>query len=143
VDICFKWKLGVEDSTKIRIAATEEGTVTTVDSALYTAIRTTLGLLVDGEYDTLAAMTSGKRLSGAEIRDAVRSYGRTLVQPPGDGLPDDLELVDVHGDGPRRVAATMSLYTAEEGRSDLSLELLLTAVAARLWTVQIDNIHVL
>lgn len=115
----------------------------TVDSALYTAIRTTLGILVNGEYDTLAAMTSGRRLSGAEIRDAVRSYGRTLVSPPGDGLPDDLELLDVEGNGPRRVTATMSLYTAEEGRSDLSLELLLTEVAAGLWTVQIDNIHVL
>jgi hypothetical protein len=87
-------------------------------------------------------MTSGKRLSAAEIRDAVESYGRTLVSPPDD-LPADLELVDVRGDGPKRVAATMSLYTAEEGRSDLSLELQLTEVAARLWTVQIDNIHVL
>jgi hypothetical protein len=87
-------------------------------------------------------MTSGRRLSAADIRDAVKSYGRTLVRPPDD-LPDDLELTEVRGDGPRRVAATMSLYTAEEGRSDLSLELQLTEVAPRLWTVQIDNIHVL
>jgi hypothetical protein len=117
--------------------------VTVADSTLYTAIRTTLGLLVNGEYETLATMTSGKRLSAAEIRDAVKSYGRTLVLPPHDDLSDDLELIEVQGGGPRRVAATMSLYTAEEGRSDLSLELLLTEVASRLWTVQIDNVHVL
>jgi hypothetical protein len=37
----------------------------------------------------------------------------------------------------------VALYTAEEGRSDLGLELRLTEVAGGLWTVQIDNIHVL
>jgi hypothetical protein len=115
----------------------------TLEPALRAAVITTVGLLVDGEYETLASMTSHRRLSAAEIRDAVKSYGRTLVAPPGDGLPDDLELVEVAGAGPRRVAAVMSLWTLEEGRSDLSLELSLVEVAAGLWTVQIDNIHVL
>jgi hypothetical protein len=54
-----------------------------------------------------------------------------------------LELVEVPGDGCRRVAAVMSLWTIEEGRSDLTLELLLTEVAPGLWSVQIDNVHVM
>lgn len=74
----------------------------------------------------MAAITSGKRLSATGVRDAVKSCGRTLVLPPHDGLPDDLELLEVQGGGPRWVAATISLYNVEEGRSDLSLELVLS-----------------
>jgi hypothetical protein len=53
-----------------------------VEPAMRTAIRTVIGLLVDGEYEALASMTSGRRLSAKEIAAAVESYGRTLVAPP-------------------------------------------------------------
>ena len=37
----------------------------------------------------------------------------------------------------------MPLMTAEEGRSDLTVELTLTEVEPRFWFVEIENIHVL
>src|SRR5256885_9347003 len=53
------------------------------------ALHAVLGLLVDGEYETLAMMTQGKRLSATELRDAVESYGRTLIHPPEGEFPPD------------------------------------------------------
>ncbi|MFE9191041.1 hypothetical protein ACFYL6_15640 [Micromonospora sp. NPDC007208] len=114
-----------------------------VEPAMGTALQVVLGLLADREYETLASMTGEERLSADEIRTAVESYGRTVVRPPGDGLPPDLDVIEVEGEGRRRVAATMSLWTVEEGRSDLSLQLLLTEIADGLWTVRLDDIRTL
>jgi hypothetical protein len=114
-----------------------------LEPAVEAALRTVLGLLVDGEYEVLAAMTKGRNLSAAEMRDAVESYGRTLVLPPGGKLPADLDVFEVNGSFPRRLAAVMSLTTLEEGRSDLSVELTLNEVAPGFWFTELDNIHVM
>lgn len=103
---------------------------------------TIIALLVGKEYESLAAMTQHERLTAEEIKDAVESYGRTLTMPPG-GLPDDLDFIEIDGAEPRRVAAVMSLWTVEEGQSDLSLEATFTEISPRLWLGQIDNIHVM
>ncbi|WP_433537805.1 DUF7668 domain-containing protein [Micromonospora sp. CA-249363] len=107
------------------------------------AIRVVLGLRADREYVTLENVTEGDLLSAEEIRNAVETYGRTVTLPPGGELPPDLDLIAVEGDGPCRVAAVMSLWTVEEGRSDLSLELLLTEVGTGLWSVRLDDIRTL
>jgi hypothetical protein len=115
----------------------------TIEPAVRTALRTVLGLLVDGEYEVLDAMTKGRNLSAAQLREAVESYGRTLVLPPDGALPADLDVFEVAGSSPRRLAVVMPMTTKEEGRSDLSAELTLIEVAPRLWVTEIDNIHVL
>jgi hypothetical protein len=115
----------------------------TLQPAVETALRTVLGLLVDGEYEVLDAMTNGKALSAAEMREAVESYGRTLVLPPDGNLPADLDVFEVAGSLPRRLAVVMPLTTKEEGRSDLSVELTLTEAMPGLWVTEIDNIRVM
>lgn len=113
------------------------------DPAIEAALHGVLGLLVSGEYEVLEAMTKGRHLSADEMREAVETYGRTLVQPPEGELPPDVDVFGVEDEYPRRLAVVMPLMTKEEGRSDLSVELTLTEVAPSLWLTEIDNIHVL
>ncbi|MCW6005678.1 hypothetical protein K1W54_13980 [Micromonospora sp. CPCC 205371] len=107
------------------------------------ALHAVLGLLVDGEYETLEAMTQGKHLSATEMREAIESYGRTLIQPPAGELPPDTDVFLVEGSSPRRLVAVMPLMTKEEGVSDLTVEMTLNELAPRIWLTEIDNIHVM
>jgi hypothetical protein len=52
-------------------------------------------------------------------------------------------VVDIEGSTPERWSAYVELWTAEEGRSDLTLELTLTESGRDTYNSQIDNIHVL
>ena len=98
-------------------------------------------LLVNGRYQDLEAISGGIRLSAEELAQSVAQYGRTLVMPPDTGpTPDYIAVRD-------RVSPTWSvavpLFTSEEGRSDLTLELTLVQVQAETFSVQIDDLHVL
>jgi hypothetical protein len=97
--------------------------------------------LAEGAYDVVAAVTQQIRLTEDEIREAIVSYGRTLTVPPGD-VPPDMRVNLIEGT-PRRIVATMSLWTVEEGQSDLSLEMQMVEVAPGMWLSEIHNIHVL
>jgi hypothetical protein len=102
-----------------------------------------VSLLVDREYEALAAMTRNERYTATDLEEAVVAYGRVLVSPPDDGIPPDLELFEVEGSVPRTVAAVMNLWTAEEGKSDLSLELMFKEIRPGLWLNSIENLHVM
>jgi hypothetical protein len=99
--------------------------------------------LVAGDFSELEQLTAGRRLSADEIRHAVEEYGRQLVLPPPGSLADDVDVVTVAGATPVRWSVVCSLWTEEEGRSDLSLELTLIDQGAACLVVEIDNIHVL
>jgi hypothetical protein len=113
-----------------------------IEAELRTPIVITVGLLVNGEYEALANMAGGEQFTAANIQEIVDDYGMQLAMPPGD-FPAGVELYPVEGVVPRRVAADIPLWTKEEGRSDLTLELMLTEAAPGLWTVRITNIHVM
>ena len=72
----------------------------------------------------MACITGGQRLDSAAIEGATRDYGRTLVMPPHTAF-DELDVVPVTNLPPPRWSTRMNLWTAEEGRSDLSIELML------------------
>jgi hypothetical protein len=97
-------------------------------------------LLVAGKYAEVEALTNGVRLSAQEMAKAISDYGRELVLPPDDafGLMDVVEVQNVQ---PPRWSITMPLWTLEEGRSDLSLEL--TLIGGQPIAVELDDIHVL
>lgn len=97
--------------------------------------------LAEGAYDVVAAVTRRTRLTEAEIREAVVSYGRTLTVPPG-VVPPDMRVKVIEGT-PRRMFATMSFWTVEEGQSDLSLEMQIVELAPGMWLDEIHNIRVL
>ena len=98
--------------------------------------------LVAGDFASIERTTLGVRLSAADLRQAVVGYGRTLIMPPASAL-DQLDVIEVDGSDPRAWSVRVDLWTAEEGRSDLSLECTLVDRAGDLLGVEVDNLHVL
>ena len=112
------------------------------EGAVARTVSEVLALLVTADYDGLATLTDGERLTSDEIRSSVEDYGRTLMMPPGD-LASHLEITRVLAAGPRKLAVALDLWTEEEGQSDLSLELTLTDNGDSGFRVEIDDLHVL
>lgn len=98
-------------------------------------------LLVEGDYAAAEAATVG-RLSAADLRLAVEQYGRTLVDLPAQAL-EPLEVIEILGMPRPTFHVVVDLWTAEEGLSDLSLELCLTARADHGFDIEIENLHTL
>ncbi|HEY1971640.1 MAG TPA: hypothetical protein VGH89_27040 [Pseudonocardia sp.] len=111
-------------------------------NALVTAVAQVVELLVGGQWDSLERLTAGRRLGAEQIEAAVRDYGRTLVTPPRPDFADQLEIIGVVACEVPRFAVLTSLWTREEGRSDLSVELTLTSTGDG-YRIEIDNIRVL
>jgi hypothetical protein len=112
-----------------------------MDGKIRTAVESILKLLVDNDFKAAAARTAGVRLSEQEMREAVRRYGRTLVSGANEQL-DAIDAVEVKNASPSRWSVNVPLWTREEGRSDLTLELTLIDEGDALRT-EIDDIHVL
>ena len=106
------------------------------------AVRQVISMLVRGDYEALERLTNGVRLTAAEMAEGVRDYGGSLILPPDDAF-DNLDVVKVEGAQPREWSVNVDLWTAEEGRSDLTLELTLRESGKEIFDVEIDNIHVL
>jgi len=104
-------------------------------------VKTVVGLLVAGKYQELEDLTSGTRLSAEDMGGAIRQHGRALVTPPEQAY-EELDVVEVRDASPPRWSVRMNLWTAEEGRSDLSLELTVIHTEPS-YTVELDDIHVL
>ena len=98
-------------------------------------------LLVVGDYEGLARLTKGQRLTADELRQAVVDYGRRLVLPQN--AWSARSVVDVEEAVPKAWSIYMDLWTAEEGRSDLTLELTLRDSEHDTYNVEVDNLHVL
>lgn len=103
-------------------------------------MRAVVELLVAGEYDVLERLTGRSRLSADDLRRRVGGYGRTLVRPP-DHAYEHLEATDVERASPPRVFVDFDLFTAEEGRSDLTLSLLVIQGEPE-WSVVINDLRV-
>ena len=110
---------------------------------LKSVTRQVISLLVAQNYRQANLLTAGVRLSEEEIRGAILEYGRVLVIPPESAfdLMDFGEVKTSKIFGIRQWWVVMDLWTKEEGRSDLSIEL--TVLESDPVTVEIDNIHVL
>jgi hypothetical protein len=107
-----------------------------------TATRLLIGLLVRGDMDTAAKITRGRRLDAEALKRAVADYGRTLV-PPGAGWWDLVDVTPIRDSAPQAYHVAAPLWSIEEGRSDLTLELRLTEVAPEAYDSEILDLHVL
>jgi hypothetical protein len=96
--------------------------------------------LVLGDYDSLIEKYPKSRVTSAGLRAAIRDYGGQLVRPPPNAY-QNLDAVRVS----RAKAPTWSvrapLWTEEEGRSDLTLELTVT-LGPGTSSVEIDDLRV-
>jgi hypothetical protein len=104
-------------------------------------VRSVVALLVAGDWVGLERFTSGRRLSAGEIERAVSGYGRTLRELPGDAL-ESLDVVEVAGSVTRTLNVRVPLWTLEEGRSDLEVDLTLREVMDGIFSVEVDDLHV-
>ena len=97
--------------------------------------------LARGEYEAVVAESSASRLTADELRDVVREYGRTLVAPP-EAAYQALDAVAVRGATHPTWSVRAPLWTKEEGRSDLTLELTVVLKEDRP-SFELDDLHVL
>lgn len=110
-----------------------------MDTALQNEVEQLVSDLAAGRFDTIGADGRAGRLTAAELRRAVEEYGKALVPLPAEawGL---VELYPTSDGG--RVALDVPLWTAEEGRSDLTLSLSAVRSGTR-FQISIDDLHVL
>jgi hypothetical protein len=106
------------------------------------AIAEILPLLVGGHYDEIERRTRGARLSAAEMKGAVEGYGRKLRMPPTEAR-EPRSVVEVKNASPQRWSADVDLWTEEEGRSDLTLELTVIDGPGSSFSIELDDLHVL
>jgi len=100
-----------------------------------------ISLLVAAKYAELEEQTHGVRLSANAMAKAIAEYGRTLVLPPEDGF-SLMNVVEVTNAHPKRWSVAMPLWTKEEGRSDLTVEMTIVERES-IFSVELDDIRVL
>jgi hypothetical protein len=101
-----------------------------------------VGMLVAGDYAGLEEASRGRRLTAEHLRQAVEEYGRELRMPPV-SVFDNLDVIEFEDATPRGWSVLVDLWTVEEGRSDLTLELVLTDTGGELYDIEIHDLHVL
>ena len=104
-------------------------------------VRQIIELFAARKYAEVETMTNGVRLNAEAMATAISDCGQDLVIPPDDAFAL-MDVVEIRDAQPRRWSITMPLWTREEGRSDLSLELTLSA-GEQAFTIELDDIHVL
>lgn len=109
---------------------------------LQRTVKQVLDLLVSKDYVGLEALTEARRLAASDLELAVEQYGRQIAFPPCTSH-FTRDLIEVDGSSPREWSVYVDLWTEEEGRSDLTLELRLFDSPAPVFRVEIDDLHVL
>jgi hypothetical protein len=104
-------------------------------------IRQVVELLANGRHAELEARTNGVRLSAREMAKAIADYGRHLIIPPEEAY-SLMDVVEIRSTQQPRWSVTMPLWTLEEGRSDLLLELTVIR-REKTFDIELDDIHVL
>jgi hypothetical protein len=110
-------------------------------TAAVQAVRTTVGLLVDMHYDTLERMTRRRRLTAGMMKTAIEQYGRTLVRPPAEAYHGLGGRPVVHN-GKSAFTVVFPLWTEEEGRSGLELDLLVVEALAGVYVPELNGFRV-
>ena len=98
--------------------------------------------LAKEQYERVVAMAPTSRVNAAELHIAVTEYGRKLVPIPEHEW-SRIDYTAIAGSQPQSWFVVAPVFTVEEGLSDLSLELTLTAGENGKYGVEINGLHVL
>ena len=101
-----------------------------------------IDLLAEGDYGALLRRAPRSRLDAEQLAAAVDDYGRQIVPLPPNGYRL-IDCVPVSGSKRATWSVVVPLFTREEGRSDLTMELTVAQGEDGSFTAQIDNLHVL
>jgi hypothetical protein len=111
-------------------------------SAIETATRVVVDLLVRSQFETVEKLTRSRRLTAHQLQAAVDDYGRTLTAP-GKGWWNLVEVTPIDAGDAAAFHVAAPLWTAEEGRSDLTLELRLQESETQVYETEVLDLHVL
>jgi hypothetical protein len=111
-------------------------------SKIRDTVRRLVEMLVAEDYDSIEEATRGRRLTAEQLSQAVDEYGRELQMPP-EVVFHNLDVNEIEGAIPRAAWVLVDLWTVEEGRSDLTLEIRITDTGGDLYDIEINNLHVL
>jgi len=109
-------------------------------------LRATVSALTDRraqrDYVGFCGLARTSRLAASDLARVVRQYGRSLTPLPATAF-QAVDVVPVSGSDPQRWSVVIPLWTREEGRSDLSLEIIVEDSPAQRYPVEVDDLHVL
>lgn len=112
-----------------------------INEELQVHVERIVQLLAERKFGQIESLTRGVRLSAQEMETALDEYGRTLVRLPRNAFKL-MDIIPHHSEKASSWSVIMPLWTAEEGRSDLSLELTLIRQGDDV-SIELDDIHVL
>lgn len=101
-----------------------------------------VAVLAEGDFEKLSRLAPRSRVTSQEIEAVIKQYGRRLLPLPVRAF-EFIDYIAVHNTTPPVWSVVVPLYTEEEGRSDLSLELTMVEISPAKYEVLIDDIHVL
>jgi hypothetical protein len=108
---------------------------------LKSAAREMVDRLVHEDYESAVKRCIKSRLTSDDLRTVIRDHGRRLMSPPEDAY-NKLDAVQVKGAVVPTWSVRVPLWTEEEGRSDLTLELTI-AVGSGVPSIEMDDLEVL
>jgi hypothetical protein len=100
-------------------------------------------LLVRGDYESAVKVCIKSRLTSEDLRTIIRDYGRKLVSPPAE-VYNKLDAIQVKDASVPTWSVRAPLWTKEEGRSDLTLELtIIVMLGSGPPSIALDDLRVL
>ena len=108
---------------------------------LRSATREIVDRLAEGNYESAIKQCAKSRLTSDDLQTVIFDYGRTVISPPRDAYTM-LDVVEVKGTAVPTWSVSAPLWTVEEGRSDLTLELTIS-LQADVPNIELDDLHVL
>jgi hypothetical protein len=100
-----------------------------------------MGRLAREDYESAVKRCTKSRLTVDDLRAVIRDYGRKVVSPPPDAYKE-LDAVPVSGATVPTWSVRAPLWTEEEGRSDLTLQLKI-AFESGTPSIELDDLEVL
>ena len=111
-----------------------------------TKLRSTISvlseLLAQRDYERFCGYAHSSRLTPGDVSRVIREYRRSVIPLP-DAAYRKVDVVPVSGSKPQQWNVIVPLWTKEEGRSDLSLDITLQDSAGKTYAVDINDLHVL
>jgi hypothetical protein len=106
------------------------------------AVRKVVILLAAKNYRDLELLTASIRLTSEQIESAVRGYGRTIIPLPSNGV-GLIDYVAIQNARSPAWSVYVPLFTQEEGRSDLSVDLTLIETEPSSFAIELNDLRVL
>lgn len=110
-------------------------------SAMEKTVRKFVELIARGDYEAVATMTGGVRMTAADLREEVEDYGYEL-SAPGPGWWERVTVTPIDDADPPEFHVAAPLWEPD-GESELTLELGLKQVSEEEFETRVHNLHVL